>query len=263
MLTEIEQARLEGWENEDQKEKVTPAHRRYNNMIVRDKIRQWMEDTKDVLFAIDKLPKKQVRTLATDELIYNLLTIALCFLDASDFAQIQGNSIEDAMAVRAIKNIEDGQWEKWARKAEERDFERNHNLFWILSILANYTSYLNISPALNEYILKKIEGAKSEDSNKEPLFAVMLPQKRESELYRMRHAGFSTVRPQGQGSRQYDMALIQVLQDGKTLDISEILVSLGVDPNNLAVTDLIWKQLMSLEEYGLIQETKSGWKWSK
>jgi hypothetical protein len=152
MFTELERTRLEKRNDAT----MDPKEKRYNDMIVRNKIKQWLEDTKDVLFAIDKLPKKQVRKLATDEQAFNLLTIDRHFLDALEFAQIQGNSIEDAVAVKTIRSID--KWEKWARKAEENDFMRNIKLILILN---NYKSYLDTSPALDEYLLKNTDKLKN------------------------------------------------------------------------------------------------------
>jgi hypothetical protein len=146
MLTQLERTRLDMRDDAsmDGKEK------RYNDMIVRNKLKQWMEDSADVKYAINKLPEKQIRKLATDNQIFNLLTIARHFLDALEFAQVQGNSIDDAVAVKTTKNIDD-YWEKWARKAEDKDFVRNSKLFIILNY---YRSYLEKSPALEEYFLK-------------------------------------------------------------------------------------------------------------
>lgn len=156
MLTKRERARLEGFENETDKQQIKPEHRRYNDMVTRNKIRQWMKDSEDVLFAINKLSTKQVRTLASDKLIYNLGFIADAFLDALEFARIEGNSVEEAIAIKAVKNIETNKWEPWARKAEEKDFERNAALYMVISALNFHTSYPEPEPALKEYMLKTL-----------------------------------------------------------------------------------------------------------
>jgi hypothetical protein len=149
MLTQLERARLEKRDDAsmDGKEK------RYNDMIVRNKLKQWLEDSADVKFAIDKLPKKQISKLATDDQIFNLLAIAPHFLDALEFTQVQGNSIDDAVAIKRTKSIDDN-WVQWARKAEDKDFVRNFKLFIILNY---YRSYLEKSPALDEYYLKHMD----------------------------------------------------------------------------------------------------------
>ena len=86
-----------------------------------------------------------------------MLWVATELLDALEYSRIEGNSIEDAVAVKTIKNIENDKWEKWAHKAEEKDFERNAAFFWTIGRLARYTSYLEMSPALKEYIFKKLD----------------------------------------------------------------------------------------------------------
>jgi hypothetical protein len=150
MFTELERSRLEKRNDAN----VDPKEKRYNDMIVRNKIKHWLEDTSDVLFAIEKLPKKQVSKLGTDKQLINLLTVGQHFLDASEFAQIQGNSIEDAVAVKTIRSNDDV-WEKWAHKAKENDFIRNAKFFLILN---KYKSYLELSPALNEYLSENANG---------------------------------------------------------------------------------------------------------
>jgi len=174
MLTELERSRLEKRDNKNPTEEEK-RERRYNDMIVRNKIKLWMEDTKDVLSAINKLPKKQVCTIATDDQIFGLLSTAMAFINALDFYRVEGENIEDAVAVKTQKNDKD-QWEKWARKAEEKDFERNAALFWVISALASHTSYndLDKNPALTEYILNKAdEQCPIVDGKKEPLFEVI------------------------------------------------------------------------------------------
>jgi hypothetical protein len=149
MFTELERTRLEKRDDAS----IDAKEKRYNDMIVRNKMKQWLDDSTEVLFALDKLPKKQIRKLATDAQVFNLHTIGFRFVDALEFAQIQGNSINDAVAVKTNKSIGD-KWEKFARKPEEKDFMRNAMLFFILN---SYRSYLEKSPALEEYFSKHID----------------------------------------------------------------------------------------------------------
>jgi len=91
-----------------------------------------------------------------------------------------------------------------------------------------------------------------------------LIEKYESELYRVQHAGFKELTPAGEGMRSYDLNLIQLLKSSKkVLDSKTLLVSLKIDPQDLAATRLVRNQLEALQRYGLAKENSSGWKWIK
>jgi len=91
-----------------------------------------------------------------------------------------------------------------------------------------------------------------------------LIEKYESELYRVQHAGFHELTPKGEGMRSYDLNLIQLLKSSKkVLDSKTLLVSLKIDPSDLAATRLVRNQLEALQRYGLAKENSSGWMWIK
>ena len=91
-----------------------------------------------------------------------------------------------------------------------------------------------------------------------------LIEKYESELYRVQHAGFKELTPAGEGMRSYDLNLIQLLKSSKkVLDSKTLLVSLKIDPSDLAATRLVRNQLEALQRYGLAKENSSGWTWTK
>lgn len=91
-----------------------------------------------------------------------------------------------------------------------------------------------------------------------------LIEKYESELYRVQHAGFQELTPQGEGMRSYDLNLIQLLKSSKkVLDSKTLLTSLKIDPGDLAATRLVRNQLEALQRYGLAKENSCGWMWIK
>jgi hypothetical protein len=111
----------------------------------------------------------------------------------------------------------------------------------------------------NEYLKEK--NAKSE---REIRLQANLIEKYESELYRAQHAGFQELTPAGEGTRSYDLDLIQILKSAKrTLDSRTILDSLKINPVDLAATRLVRNQLEALQRYGLAKENSCGWTWIK
>lgn len=168
MLTLNERARLEGKESKNDNSKVSESHRRYNDMIVRKKVLQWLEDSQDVLFALEKLPRRQIKKYFDDEEdgpVFDLSNVIIKLISTLDFDKIQGNNIEDAVATRLI--YEGGRWEKLARKAERRDFERNIKLNFLIQALSNHSHCkLADSPALEEYFRKNfLDSWKVQDDN--------------------------------------------------------------------------------------------------
>jgi vacuolar-type H+-ATPase subunit I/STV1 len=90
----------------------------------------------------------------------------------------------------------------------------------------------------------------------------MLLEKLEADLYKARYASFQEVQ-MGEGTRRYDEGLIKVLRRGKALEGYAILKELGVDPGETEVVKLMNNQLESLQRFGLVEETASGWRWIK
>lgn len=113
--------------------------------------------------------------------------------------------------------------------------------------------------------IKELEALKEElqTARRELKLREELLKRYESELYRIRHAGFEAGSSEREGSRRHDLDLIQLLKTGKTLDSSEILEGLGIDPNDNKALKLVWGQLESLQKYNLVHETRFGWRWSK
>jgi len=90
----------------------------------------------------------------------------------------------------------------------------------------------------------------------------MLLEKLETDVYKARYASFQEVE-MAEGTRRHDQELIKILQRGKALEGYAILKELGVDPSETEVVKLVNNQLESLQRFGLVGETASGWKWLK
>jgi hypothetical protein len=164
MLTPTEIARLEGKESEDNNNKVSAPHKRYNDMVVRNKIKQWLEDGKDVLFALEKLQGKQIKKHFSDEddaAVFDLINVVMALIRSLGFDKIKGDKIENAKAIRLVNRS--GEFVCLTRDARKRDFERNSKLFFVIQMLKNHTAY---SPALEEWMKKNfLEMWKIEDEN--------------------------------------------------------------------------------------------------
>jgi hypothetical protein len=90
----------------------------------------------------------------------------------------------------------------------------------------------------------------------------MLLEKLEADVYKARYASFHEVE-MAEGTRRHDQELIKILQRGKALEGYAILKELSIDPSETEVVKLVNNQLESLQRFGLVKETASGWKWIK
>lgn len=85
MLTKTERERLEKRENE------TPSIRARNELVIRNKLGTWLNDLDDVLFILERLPEKQLRTVfADDEIVYKIFDLAKKGPELRKFNQIYG-----------------------------------------------------------------------------------------------------------------------------------------------------------------------------
>lgn len=114
-------------------------------------------------------------------------------------------------------------------------------------------------------LLAEIESLKEElrECKHELKIREELLRRYESELYKIKHAGFEEDAMGMEIARRYDLHLIQLLKSGKTLEGSDILASLGIGQDDRESANLVWKQLENLQKFGLVHETRFGWKWSR
>jgi hypothetical protein len=148
----------------------------------------------------------------------------------------------------------------WEKFAEDHGKSLSGLILEALAVLRDKES---IHPKPN--IIKETKNLKDDlwEARQELKLKGELIQRYESELYKIRHAGFEKVLPEGDGSRRYDLDLLQLLKAGKTLDSHGILAGLGIDANDKEAARLVWNQLESLQKYGLVHETRFGWRWGR
>jgi hypothetical protein len=84
-------------------------------------------------------------------------------------------------------------------------------------------------------------------------------EKYETELFKFRHESFT--QPEFQGTQQFSESLVNLLKSGRTYAGLEILRSLNIDPKDSEVVKIVHRQLQILQDFKLIEEGASGWKW--
>jgi len=63
------------------------------------------------------------------------------------------------------------------------------------------------------------------------------------------------------GIRGYDKKLVELLKKGEMIDSDHLLCLLKVDPHDTPLVKAISNQLENLENYGVVEKTRRGWKW--
>ena len=64
-----------------------------------------------------------------------------------------------------------------------------------------------------------------------------------------------------EGVRKYDKELIGILKKRGVVDSDELLEDLGIDHRDSDLVKAVSIQLATLEAYGLVSQTKRGWRW--
>jgi len=64
-----------------------------------------------------------------------------------------------------------------------------------------------------------------------------------------------------EGKRRYEKVLVDELRKRKTVGNYELIDILRIDPKDSDLVKSVYKQLESLKEYGLVEETIDGWRW--
>jgi len=86
-----------------------------------------------------------------------------------------------------------------------------------------------------------------------------LLEKKESEIFALRHQGFATDRLVGK--LEFSNDLIEFLQTGKTYQPNDIMKALGIDAKNIDAIKTLAGQLHALQDLKLVEENQRGWKW--
>lgn len=112
-------------------------------------------------------------------------------------------------------------------------------------------------------LIKEISDLREENQElKEELkLKSLVLEKYETELFKFRHESF--LKPEFQGIQHYSDELVSLLKKGRTHSGQEILRSLKIDPNDSEAVSLVHRQLQVLQDFKLIEEGISGWRWIK
>jgi hypothetical protein len=112
--------------------------RKRNNIIVKRKIQNWLNDAKDVLYALDHLKDSRAEDIFSDDDIFTLFYLIKKLLNKLNFSPVQGEPQHpimlwlDIVKNEDLKNIKEhdagattGQLATFARRATPADLERN------------------------------------------------------------------------------------------------------------------------------------------
>ena len=64
-----------------------------------------------------------------------------------------------------------------------------------------------------------------------------------------------------EGVRMFDKELLNILRRGGSQRDEDILANLNIDSTDVDLVKAVSRQLMALEDYGLIEFTVKGWRW--
>lgn len=84
-------------------------------------------------------------------------------------------------------------------------------------------------------------------------------EKYETELFKFKHESF--LETGYQGTQHYSEELVCLLKKGRTYSGQEILKSLNIDPKDSEAVRIVHRQLKLLQDFKLIEEGVSGWRW--
>lgn len=87
-----------------------------------------------------------------------------------------------------------------------------------------------------------------------------LHKRAENEAYKLRHASYLSEDRDTSDSSEKLLATLQ--SSTRPIGNSELLRSLGVDARDIETMKILLSQLQALRDFGLIQETPLGWKWT-
>lgn len=130
---------------------------------------------------------------------------------------------------------------------------------WLRAIVEDY---LNRDPDdESNYASRDIQTLHSEviKLRKELERSKLEMQQKETELFKLR----TQVLQQEAGRIELDSKLLEVLSDGCVWSNRDILEALGVDSRDVEAISAITKLLQRLQDAGLVEEGKRGWKWNK
>lgn len=125
--------------------------RKRNSLIVRRKIKNWLNQSEDVLFALDFLSEKQLERTVDDIEIFMLLKTIELFLYKLNFVPVKG-PIDNPYVTWCLDSDNGKLIANMSRRAKESDFERNWQLQKHIEALQELISmHLEEEPAYKKY----------------------------------------------------------------------------------------------------------------
>lgn len=88
----------------------------------------------------------------------------------------------------------------------------------------------------------------------------LLTERYENQLMKYRNKTFIE-NGKFEGIREYQQSLIELFKKRKSITEDELIYLLHINPSDGDTLKVISKQIENLEEYGLIQSIRGGWKW--
>ena len=112
-------------------------------------------------------------------------------------------------------------------------------------------------------LIKEISDLREENQKQreEIKLKSLVLEKYETELFKFRHESF--LQPEFQGTQQFSEALVNLLKKGRAYSGQDILKSLNVDPKDSEAVRIVHRQLQILQDFKLIEEGVTGWRWIK
>lgn len=159
LLSPTEKDRLKNPQND-------PNIRKRNNLIVKEKIKRWLNDANDVCYALEHLKDTKIEDVFSDEDIFALFNATEKLLDRLHFVPVQGEPQHPFVAWPHVVTYKDWTKDKQlqpsslaakGRRATLSDFERNWQVAGLVKFLENcyHSDPGKESPAYKKYRKKR------------------------------------------------------------------------------------------------------------
>lgn len=100
------------------------ATRKRNNLIVKRKIQNWLNQAEDLLFALENLTETQLENTVSDSQVFSLFKVTEKILDKLNFAPVEG-TVDKPFVSWFVLPEAGGEVKVAVRRAKESDYERN------------------------------------------------------------------------------------------------------------------------------------------
>jgi hypothetical protein len=122
----------------------------HNNMIVRRKIKTWLEASEDIIFALNHVPISRLRKDISDDEIFRIFHVGLQFITALSFQPV--DEIDNEFLVIASSDpVASNIGEIYTRYASEREVTRNLKLKQIAAYLGSFITRKYLWDALQKW----------------------------------------------------------------------------------------------------------------